>query len=119
MADDSVNINVEGYGSFSIAFPSNFNKETFGDGIQEAVAQTMQLCEPRKPSEQFHPALGMGGLGVHKHFLRLNKVEDTMDHIGLLKVYKFECKCGMRYYVVKPVFQALLLGKTDWTPNWS
>ena len=59
MGKKNMNFNIEGYGSFKIRYPKEYNKETVGQAISEAVLQTLNLVAAGPKRPKFHPVLGV------------------------------------------------------------
>ena len=54
-------VHIQGYGEIKIKKPKEYNEETWGDGIADAVAKVMTLTHPGTQKKRFHPVLGLGG----------------------------------------------------------
>ncbi|MCZ4066443.1 hypothetical protein O1W71_02015 [Microbacterium sp. H37-C3] len=59
MGKKSITITVEGYGTIKVRRPRHVDEAV--DAVADAVAQTMQLVDPRTQGERFHPVLGRSG----------------------------------------------------------
>lgn len=55
----NMKFDIDGYGSFKIKYPKEYNKETVGEAVSQAVLQTLNIVAsgPQKP--KFHPVLGV------------------------------------------------------------
>lgn len=59
MGKKKLNVNVDGFGKFSVPRPQEYNKDTFDEGVLHAVLQTLNMVAVAKSTEKFHPVLGM------------------------------------------------------------
>lgn len=56
-----VTIGISGYGVIVVKYPKKLTKQSYTDGVAEAVAKTCQLLDPITQKGRFHPVLGTGG----------------------------------------------------------
>lgn len=61
MSGDKITVGIVWYGEIQVMVPEKFDRESYADGIAQAVAETCRLLAPQTQGARFHPALGVGG----------------------------------------------------------